>query len=58
MQRVFYVWPVAQTIVGEMEMQSFANLATLQTPLATLPYLSAQTLFSLKESPVIPQRRK
>ncbi len=34
-QRVFPVWPVAQPIVGEMEMHSVANLATLQTPLAT-----------------------
>ncbi len=29
-QRVFYVWPVAQPVVGEMEMHSVANLATLQ----------------------------
>ncbi len=35
MQRVFSVWPVAQPVVGEMEMHSVANLATLQTPLAT-----------------------
>ncbi len=35
MQRVFPVWPVAQPLVGEMEMHSVANLATLQTPLAT-----------------------
>ncbi len=34
-QRVFSVWPVAQPVVGEMEMHSVANLATLQTPLAT-----------------------
>ncbi len=33
-QRVFSVWLVAQPIVGEMEIHS-ANLATLQTPLAT-----------------------
>ncbi len=33
--RVFSVWPVAQPVVGEMEMHSVANLATLQTPLAT-----------------------
>ncbi len=26
---------VAQTVVGEMEMHSVANLAALQTPLAT-----------------------
>ncbi len=34
-QRVFSVWTVAQPVVGEMEMHSVANLATLQTPLAT-----------------------
>ncbi len=34
-QRVFSVWPVAKPIVGEMEMHSVANLAALQTPLAT-----------------------
>ncbi len=35
-QRVFSVWPVAQPIVGEMEMHSVTNLATVQqTPLAT-----------------------
>ncbi len=38
-------------------MHRFANLATLQTPLATLfpPQKSAQTLFSLRESPVLTQ---
>ncbi len=34
-QRVFSVRPVAQPVVGEMEIHSVANLATLQTPLAT-----------------------
>ncbi len=34
-QRVYSVWPVAQPAVGEMEMHSVANLATLQTPLET-----------------------
>ncbi len=34
-QRVFSVWPMAQPLVGEMEMDSVANLGTLQTPLAT-----------------------
>ncbi len=34
-QHVFSVWPVAQPIVGVMEMHSVANLATLQTPLVT-----------------------
>ncbi len=36
-QRIFSVWPVAQPVVGEMEMHSVANLATLQTRLATPP---------------------
>ncbi len=44
---VFSVWPVAQPLVVEMEMHSVANLATLQTPLATFfPKKSPQTLFS------------
>ncbi len=34
-QHVFSVWPVARPVVGEMDMHSVANLATLQTPLAT-----------------------
>ncbi len=34
-QCVFSVWPVAQPVVGAMEMHSVANLATLQIPLAT-----------------------
>ncbi len=34
-QRIFSVWPVAQPVVGEMEMHSVANLAKSQTPLAT-----------------------
>ncbi len=42
-QHVFSVLPVAQPIVGEMEMHSVANLATLQTPLATV--------FPLKKHP-------
>ncbi len=37
--RAFSVWPVAQPVVGEMEMRSVANLATLQTPLTTFPPL-------------------
>ncbi len=46
-QRVLAVWPVAQPVVGEMEMNSVANLATLQTPFANFFPLkkSAQTLF-------------
>ncbi len=56
MQHVFSVWPVAQPVVGEMEMHSVANLATLQTPLASFFHKkSAQTLFSLWESPVQPR---
>ncbi len=40
---------MAQPVVGEMEMHSVANLATVQTALATFFSLqkSAQTLFSL-----------
>ncbi len=34
-QCVFSIWPMAKPVVGEMEMHSVANLATLQTPLAT-----------------------
>ncbi len=34
---MFSVSPVAQPVVGEMEIHSVANLATLQTPLATFP---------------------
>ncbi len=43
---------MAQHVVGEMEMHSVANLATLQTPLAIF-FLQkrVQTLFSLWESP-------
>ncbi len=33
--RMFSVWPVAQPVVGEMEMHSVANIATLQTPFVT-----------------------
>ncbi len=48
-QRVFSVWPVAQPVVGEMEMHSVANLATLQTPLATFfsKKKNVQSLLSL-----------
>ncbi len=35
MQSVFSVWPVVQPVVGEMEIHSADNLATMQTPLAT-----------------------
>ncbi len=34
-QHIFSVWPMAQPVVGEMEMHSVANLATVQTALAT-----------------------
>ncbi len=45
---------MAQAEVGEMEMHSVANLATLQTPLVIF-FLqkSTQTLFSFSESPVL-----
>ncbi len=43
-QRVFSVWPMAQPVVGEMEMHSVANLATLQTPFSDFfPFKKAQT---------------
>ncbi len=46
-QRVFSVWPVAQPLVGEMEMDSVANLGTLQTPLAAFfPSKKRQNLVS------------
>ncbi len=35
MQHVFSALPVAQPVVGEMEMHSVAILGTLQAPLAT-----------------------
>ncbi len=35
MQHVFSALPVAQPVVGEMEMHSVAILVTLQAPLAT-----------------------
>ncbi len=51
MQRVFSVWTVARPIVGEMEMHSDANLATLQTPLATFfPSKKRPNLVSLSLS--------
>ncbi len=34
-QRIFSVSPMAKPLVGEMEMHSVTNLATMQTPLAT-----------------------
>ncbi len=53
-QCVFSVWPMAQLVVGEMEMHRVANLATLQTPLATFSFQkSAQKVFSSWESPVM-----
>ncbi len=51
-QRVFSVWPVAQPVVGEMEMHSVANLAKFLTPLPTFSLQkSFQTLFNLWELP-------
>ncbi len=41
-KNIFSIWPVAQPVVGGMEMQSVANLATLETFLGT---------FSLKKTP-------
>ncbi len=57
-QRVFSVWPVAQPIVGEMEMHSVANLATLQTPLATFFPFKKAPKPSFWESPVLPRERE
>ncbi len=34
-QHAFSVWPMAQPVVGEMEMHIVSYLATLQTPIAT-----------------------
>ncbi len=34
MQSVYSAWPVARPVVGEIDMHSVVNLATLQTPLA------------------------
>ncbi len=49
-QRVFSVWPVAQPGVGEMEMHSVANWATLQTPLAIFfPFKKASKTYLVSE---------
>ncbi len=42
---------MAQPVVGEMEMHSVANLATLQTPLATFfPFKKAPKPYSVSEN--------
>ncbi len=57
--RVFSVWPLAQPVVGEMELHSVANLATVQTPLVTFPLQkSGQTLFSLWDLLVLSRERE
>ncbi len=56
-QHVFSVWPVARPVVGEMEMHSVANLATLQTPLETFPFKKAPKP-SFWESPALPRQRE
>ncbi len=49
---MFSVWPVAQPVVGEMEMHSVANLATLQTPLVTFfPFKIAPKPYLVSENP-------
>ncbi len=45
---------MAQPVVGEMEMHSVANLATLQTPLATFFPSKKAPKPSFWESPVLP----
>ncbi len=51
-QHEFSVWPVAQPIIGEMEMHSVANLVTLQTLLATFfPFKKASKPYLVWESP-------
>ncbi len=41
-QHVFSVWPMAQSVVGEIELHSVVNLATLQNPLVTfIPFKKA-----------------
>ncbi len=51
-QHKFSVWPVAQPIIGEMEMHSVANLVTLQTLLATFfPFKKASKPYLVWESP-------
>ncbi len=58
-QHIFSVWPVAQPVVGEMEMHSVANLATLQTTVATFSLQkSAQTLFSFWEFMGLPREHE
>ncbi len=50
---------MAQPVVGEMEMHSVANLATLQTPVATFSLQkSAQTLFSFWEFMGLPREHE
>ncbi len=55
-QRLFSVWPVAQPLVGEMEMQC-CQLSNIADPFSNFfPFKkSIQTLFSIWESPVLPR---
>ncbi len=57
-QHVFPVWPMAQPIVGEMEMHSVANLATLQTPLAIFFPSKKVPKPSFWDPPVLPREHK
>ncbi len=58
MQCVFPIGPVAQPVVGEMEMHSVVYLATLQTPLATFFPSKKRPKPSFWDSPVQPRERK
>ncbi len=50
-QHIFSVWPMAQPVVGEMEMHSVANLATVQTALATFfPFKKAPKPYLVSEN--------
>ncbi len=49
---------MAQPLVGEMEMHSVANLATVQTPLVTFFPLKKAPKPSFWESQVLPRKRK
>ncbi len=57
MQLAFSVWPVAEPVVGEMEMHSVANLATLQTPLKIFfPFKKAPKPYVV--SPALPREHE
>ncbi len=49
---------MAQSVVGEIEMHSVANLATVQTPLATFFPSKKQALLNFWDSPALPRERE